>query len=65
MTITKRLLKELLGFETDVEVAAFFGTTKQAVNAWGVDEPLPSGRQWQARALRPDVFGPPPAEQVA
>jgi len=56
MNITKRHIKESLGLTTDVEVAAFFGTSKQAVGAWGDDESLPEGRQWQAIALRPDLF---------
>lgn len=64
MNITKRKIKESLGLKTDVEVAAFFGTSKQAVGAWGDDESLPEGRQWQAIALRPDVFGEP-AERMA
>lgn len=67
MNITKQQVKDRLGFTTDVQVAAFFGTSKQAVNAWGEDAPLPEGRQWQARALRPDVFPSeaPPTDAVA
>lgn len=61
MNITKRQIKDSLGLTTDVQVAAFFGTTKQAVGAWGEDESIPDGRMWQAIALRPDVFGPAPA----
>lgn len=66
MDITKRQIKDSLGFTTDVEVAAFFGTSKQAVGAWGDDDPIPDGRQWQAIALRPEVFGTPvPAKTKA
>jgi len=68
MNITKRQIKEALGLATDVEVAAFFGTSKQAVGAWGDEDAIPEGRQWQAIALRPDVFGEPlvkPAEHGA
>ena len=65
MKITKRQLKERLGLATDVQIAEFFGITKQAVGAWGDDEPLPEGRQWQAIALRPDVFGQAPATSAA
>jgi DNA-binding transcriptional regulator YiaG len=67
MDITKRQIKEALRLTTDVEVAAFFGTSKQAVGAWGDDDALPEGRQWQAIALRPDIFDAPvkPAKQVA
>jgi len=60
MNLTKRTTREALGFATDRQLADFFGTSKQAVSAWGEDEPLPEGRQWQARALRPDLF---PVEQ--
>jgi len=57
MDITKRQIKEALGIKTDVEVAAFFGTSKQAVSAWGDDdEAIPDGRKWQAVATRPDLF---------
>ncbi|MGC1550811.1 MAG: hypothetical protein WA777_19995 [Rhodanobacter sp.] len=63
MNITKRQIKESLGLATDVEVAAFFGTSKQAVGAWGDEDAIPEGRQWQAIALRPDIFGPAPAKQ--
>lgn len=62
MNITKRQIKEALGLATDVEVAAFFGTSKQAVGAWGDDDAIPDGRKWQAIALRPDVFGEDPAQ---
>jgi hypothetical protein len=64
MNITKRQIKDALGLTTDVEVAAFFGTSKQAVGAWGDEDAIPEGRQWQAIALRPDVFGEPPAKQA-
>lgn len=62
MNITKRQIKEALGLGTDVEVAAFFGTSKQAVGAWGDDDAIPDGRKWQAIALRPDIFGESPAQ---
>lgn len=62
MNITKQQIKDALGLTTDVQVAAFFGTSKQAVGAWGDDEALPEGRQWQAIALRPDIFGPSKSE---
>lgn len=55
--ITKAMAKTALGFAQDTQLANFFQTTKQAVGRWDEDEPLPEGRQWQARALRPDLFG--------
>lgn len=56
MTITKALAKQLLGLSTDAELARLLGPTKQAVCRWGENDPLPEGRQWQLRALRPDLF---------
>lgn len=57
MNITKRLIKERLGFTTDVQIAEFFGVTKQAVGRWGDDDAaIPEGKQWQVRAMRPELF---------
>lgn len=56
--LTKRKVREALGFTRDRELAEFFKTSKQAVSRWPEDEELPEGRQWQARALRPDAFMP-------
>lgn len=65
MNITKAVLKERLGVETDAELAEFFGTSKQAVSQWGADDvPIPAGRQWQAMAKRPDLF-PAPEQDAA
>ena len=68
MNITKRQVREAVG-KRDADVARFFGITPGAVAQWPDDEPLPEGRQWQARALRPDlfptsdVFGPAPSRE--
>lgn len=62
MNITKRMIREAVGGR-DVDVARFFGVTRGAVAQWGEDDPLPEGRQWQARAKRPDLF-PAPDETV-
>lgn len=40
-TLTKRNTKELIGVTTDVELADFFGITKQAVSRWPDDKPIP------------------------
>ena len=58
--ITKLEAKRRLGLSTDVELAGWFRVpvTKQAVNAWGDNDPLPDGRQWELRAREPDLFGP-------
>jgi hypothetical protein len=59
--ISKRQARELLGFQFDKDLADFFGVGKGAVSAWPEDAPLPEGRQWQLRALRPDLW---PATQA-
>lgn len=56
MNMTKRAVREALGGK-DADMARFFGVTAGAVSQWPDDELLPEGRQWQARALRPDLFG--------
>lgn len=64
MNITKRTVREALSGK-DADVARFFGITAGAVSQWADDEPLPEGRQWQAVALRPDLFGPAPEGEAA
>lgn len=54
--ITKREARNLLGFQLDKELAQFFGLSKGAVSAWPEEQPIPDGRCWQLRALRPDLF---------
>lgn len=56
MDMTKRAVREALGFALDRQLAEFFGVGKAAVSNWADDEALPEVRQWQARALRPDLF---------
>ena len=56
MKMTKREVRSALGFTLDKELAEFFGIGKGGISAWPEDEPIPEGRQWQARALRPDLF---------
>lgn len=65
MDMTKQAVKSALGFLKDTELAQFFGTSKQAVGQWPDDEPLPQGRQWQLKALRPDLFTPAPEGEAA
>lgn len=56
MDMTKRAVKTVLGFTTDVELAQLFNCTKQAVGQWPEDEPLPEKRQLQLVLLYPDRF---------
>ncbi|MFC4727125.1 helix-turn-helix domain-containing protein [Coralloluteibacterium thermophilus] len=61
MNMTKRAVREALGFTMDRELAAFFNVSKGAISAWSDDEPIPEGRQWELRARRPDLFDAPPS----
>jgi len=65
MNMTKREIRIALGFSMDKELAEFFGVGKGAISAWPEDEPIPEGRQWQARAKRPDVIPEPGVQSNA
>lgn len=65
MDMTKDIVKRALGIESDAELARYLGVSRGAVWLWGDDEPIPDGRQWQLRALRPDLFGPAVDKQEA
>jgi hypothetical protein len=56
MELTKRVVKGALQMDTDAELARLFGIGRWAVGQWPDDQPIPEGRQWQLRALRPDLF---------
>lgn len=56
MSLTKQSLKAALGVKSDADLARFFNCTRSAVNQWSDHEPVPEARQWQVRALRPDLF---------
>lgn len=58
MDMTKNNVKRALGIESDAELGRYLGISRGAVWFWGGDEPIPDVRQWQLRALRPDLFGP-------
>lgn len=64
MAITKAALRRKLNFRYDSELARFFGITQGALAQWGEDDPIPQQREWQARALRPDLF-PAPKQKAA
>ena len=63
--ITKAEFRQAMKFETDAEIAGFFGITASAVSLWKEDGPIPELRQLQAQRRRPDLFQPPPAEAAA
>lgn len=54
-SLTKQDLKDRLGIELDVDLAAFFGVTQSAVNQWG-DGVVPERRVLTAMLKRPDCF---------
>jgi hypothetical protein len=56
MSITKREAKALLGFKRDSDLARFFEIGRAAVHFWKDDEPIPSAREWELRARRPELF---------
>ncbi len=64
MKITKRQVRDAVGGR-DADVARFFGITAGAVSQWEDDAPLPDARQWQAIALRPDLFPAPEKGEAA
>lgn len=65
-TLTKRQVREALGFTTDTEVAEFFGVSISAVSQWGGDDsPIPEKRLLQLLRRRPDLFGLRPVGQPA
>lgn len=63
--ITKAEFRQAMKFETDAEIAGFFGITASAVSLWKEDGPIPELRQLQARQRRPDLFQQPPPETAA
>jgi hypothetical protein len=65
MTITKRTAKEALGIQTDADLARVLRIKRQALTKVADNDPLPEGRQWQLRAIRPDLFPAPGADTDA
>lgn len=59
MRMTKREVKAALGIKTDAALGRFFDIGRGAIGLWKDDEPIPEPRQWQLRALRPDLFETP------
>ena len=56
MDMTKTAVRTALGLATESQLADFLGVTRSAISQWPDDEPIPMQRQWQLRALRPDLF---------
>jgi len=47
--LTKRSAKKLIGVKTDAGLARFLKITKQAVNKWGEDDPIPRLRGFEIK----------------
>lgn len=54
--MTKSQLMAALGFETQAELAGYFGLTASAISQWVDDKPVPLLRELQARQRSPDAF---------
>lgn len=57
--MTKSQLMTALGFETQAELAGYFGLTASAISQWADDEPVPELRELQARQRTPQAFARP------
>lgn len=57
MNMTKPEVRKALGLETDSQLADKLGVTRSAISQWPDDAPIPMPRQWQLKAMYPDVFG--------
>lgn len=54
--ISKKALRELLGFDTDAELARYFGISRSSVSEWGEYDPVPELRVLQAMRRSPEKF---------
>ena len=54
--MTKAFILATLSLTTETELAKVFGISREAVNQWPTDDPIPLGRQYELKAKRPDVF---------
>ena len=60
---SKREVRRRLGFETDAELARFFGVSRSAVSQWPREDPIPTLRQYMLRQLYPNLFAGKPTKQ--
>lgn len=52
----KRQVRTRLGFQTDAELARFFGISRSAVSQWPKDFPIPALRQYMLHQRYPCLF---------
>lgn len=56
MDMTKQAIRALFGLRNDAGLAKLLGVTRSAVAQWPDCEPIPLHRQWQLKAMRPELF---------
>ncbi len=60
----KRQVRARLGFQTDAELARFFGISRSAVSHWPKDFPIPALRQYILHQRYPNLFPATGAAEV-
>ncbi|MCU1065416.1 hypothetical protein [Stenotrophomonas maltophilia] len=60
----KRQVRTRLGFQTDAELARFFGISRSAVSQWPKDFPIPALRQYILHQRYPNLFPATAAAEV-
>ncbi|HEL5320701.1 TPA: hypothetical protein UOJ11_000323 [Stenotrophomonas maltophilia] len=60
----KRQVRTRLGFQTDAELARFFGISRSAVSQWSKDFPIPALRQYILHQRYPNLFPATGAAEV-
>ena len=60
----KRQVRTRLGFQTDAELARFFGISRSAVSQWPKDFPIPALRQSILHQRYPNLFPATGAAEV-
>lgn len=60
----KRQVRTRLGFQTDAELARFFGISRSAVSQWPKDFPIPALRQYILHQRYPNLFPATGAAEV-
>ncbi|HDS1531080.1 TPA: hypothetical protein QEK88_000908 [Stenotrophomonas maltophilia] len=60
----KRQVRTRLGFQTDAELARFFGISRSAVSQWPKDFPIPALRQYILHQRYPNLFPATAATEV-
>ena len=54
--LSKRQVRTRLGFQTDAELARFFGISRSAVSQWPKEFPIPALRQYILHQRYPNLF---------